>query len=54
MDFIEVIFHVSPDHGNGTLELLCVLSFVLGAVFIISRRWISCSRRAREVAKTPS
>jgi hypothetical protein len=26
MDWIEQIFHVSPDEGNGSLELLCALA----------------------------
>jgi hypothetical protein len=29
MDFIERIFHVSPDGGSGTLELLLLLVPVL-------------------------
>jgi hypothetical protein len=52
MDFIELIFHVSPDRGNGTLESLFISSVVLSAVFIVSRRWMFRSRRAREAAKT--
>jgi hypothetical protein len=30
MDFIERIFHVSPDGGSGTLELLLLLIPLLG------------------------
>ena len=29
MDFIERIFHVAPDAGNGTLELAFVLIFLM-------------------------
>lgn len=29
MDFIERIFHVAPDAGNGTLELAFVLVFLM-------------------------
>jgi hypothetical protein len=28
MDFIERIFHLTPDHGDGTLETLIVLVVV--------------------------
>jgi len=28
MDFIERIFHLTPDHGDGTLETLIVLAVV--------------------------
>jgi hypothetical protein len=35
MDFIERIFHLTPDHGDGTLETLIVLAVV--AVPIVVR-----------------
>ena len=35
MDFIERIFHLSPDYGDGTLETLIVLAIV--AVPIVVR-----------------
>jgi hypothetical protein len=37
MDFIERIFGISPDGGNGTLELLYVVSIVT-AIAVISYR----------------
>jgi hypothetical protein len=44
MDWIEQIFHVSPDAGNGSLELLFIvcpmaaLLICLGGLFWIRRR----------------
>ena len=39
MDWIEQIFHVSPDAGNGSLELLLILwplvAFVVGFLTLI-------------------
>jgi hypothetical protein len=35
MDFIERIFHVSPDGGSGTLELLLIMIPVLVALTAI-------------------
>jgi hypothetical protein len=37
MDFIEQIFGVSPDGGNGSLELLYVLS-IAAAIALVSYR----------------
>lgn len=45
MDFIERVFHVSPDGGSGTLELLLVLVPVLVVLALtaarLSRRFIA-------------
>jgi hypothetical protein len=38
MDFIERIFGVSPDGGNGTLELLYVVS-IAAAITVVSREF---------------
>jgi hypothetical protein len=38
MDFIERIFGVSPDGGNGTLELLYILS-IAAAITVVSRKF---------------
>jgi hypothetical protein len=50
MDFIEQWFGVSPDSGDGSLELLWVVVIVLSLVAIVFRRkianWLS-SRKAR-------
>jgi len=40
MDFIERMFGISPDGGNGTTELMIIAAFVLIAV-IATRRWLS-------------
>jgi hypothetical protein len=38
MDFIERIFGVSPDGGNGTLELLYVVS-IIAVITVVSREF---------------
>ena len=35
MDFIERWFHISPDGGNGTLEVLYVGAFILLIIVVI-------------------
>jgi hypothetical protein len=40
MDFIEQWFGVSPDHGDGTLEILWVAAAVVVVVAICNRRRI--------------
>jgi hypothetical protein len=40
MNFIERIFGVSPDGGDGSLELMILAVFVLVAV-IATWRWLS-------------
>jgi len=41
MDFVEQLFGVSPDHGDGTTELLYVFVFLLVVVAVGSRREIA-------------
>ena len=41
MDFIERWFGVSPDGGDGSLELLWIVAMVLGLVAIAFRRKIA-------------
>ena len=36
MDWIERVFHVSPDNGDGTLEALVIIVAVLAAIVIIA------------------
>lgn len=50
MDFIERIFGVSPDGGNGSLEFMYVIGIVV-AVTLIARAL--CRRRARERNEFP-
>ncbi len=45
MDFIERLFHVAPDRGNGTLELAFFLAVV--AVIVLSLARTSRTRRRR-------
>ncbi len=40
MDFIERIFAISPDGGNGSTELMIIAAFVLIAV-VATWRWRS-------------
>jgi hypothetical protein len=40
MDFIERMFGISPDGGDGSTELMIIVAFVLIAV-IVTWRWLS-------------
>ena len=59
MDFIERMFGVSPDGGNGSLELLLVLSLAAAIAILCyrlyrrraNRRMRSCIEDKRELAK---
>ncbi|RWM11717.1 MAG: hypothetical protein EOR73_32095 [Mesorhizobium sp.] len=44
MDFIEQIFGVAPDGGDGTTEMLYIAVALAVGVMTIARRWLS--RRA--------
>jgi hypothetical protein len=39
-DWIEAVFHVDPDHGNGSVEWLVVMTLAIVSVacFVIARR----------------
>jgi hypothetical protein len=49
MDWIERVFHVSPDGGNGTLEAVYYAVGVLGIAAFAFRgrihRWVRLRRR---------
>jgi hypothetical protein len=45
MDFIERIFGVSPDGGDGSLELMYLVGIVVAATLIA---WALYRRRTRE------
>jgi MYXO-CTERM domain-containing protein len=48
MDFIEQIFGVSPDGGDGSLELLWIVAVAIAAVaFVLRRRIIAWFARRR-------
>ena len=51
MDFIEQWFGVSPDGGDGSLELLWIVIIVLALVAIAFRRRISSWLMPGNVAK---
>jgi hypothetical protein len=40
MDFFERWFGVSPDGGDGTLEMLYIVVAVAIVVMFVGRRWI--------------
>jgi hypothetical protein len=52
MDFIEKIFGVSPDGGNGVLEWLYVLA-ASAAITIFILRWRNKKRRKSPVPINP-
>jgi hypothetical protein len=37
MDFVERWFDISPDGGNGTFEVLCILVAIVGVLAILCR-----------------
>ena len=49
MDFIERIFHISPDNGNGTLEIAILIAVLLPGV--IAAFW---RRRSRDTSVSRS
>jgi hypothetical protein len=51
MDWIERIFHVSPDGGDGTLEAVYVAVAALGVVAFTFRRQLG--RRVRSRRRGP-
>jgi hypothetical protein len=38
-DWVEEVFHVDPDAGNGSLEWLIVLAFALATVTLSALAW---------------
>jgi hypothetical protein len=53
MDFFERWFGVSPDGGDGTLELLYIAVAVLIVFSLVSRRWIA-RRLGRRISRLPN
>ena len=45
MDFIERIFGLSPDGGDGSTEVLYILALVAVVAVVAGRRWLR--RRGR-------
>jgi len=50
MDFIERWFGVSPDNGDGTLELLYIAVAVVVVAAFVGRKWL-VRRWARRAAR---
>jgi hypothetical protein len=52
MDFIERWFGLSPDNGDGSLELLWIVAFVAAIVAVAFRRqilsWLSYRKTDRD------
>jgi hypothetical protein len=46
VDWIERVFHVSPDGGNGTVEFVIFLVFISVAVLALNRVVRAGRRRA--------
>jgi LPXTG-motif cell wall-anchored protein len=46
MDWIEQIFHVDPDAGNGSLELLFIVSPI--AALLLGLLWLFWIRKRRK------
>ncbi|MES0007824.1 hypothetical protein NKJ64_22045 [Mesorhizobium sp. M0062] len=40
MDFIERIFGVSPDAGDGTTEMLYIAGAIAVAIMVVAGRWL--------------
>jgi hypothetical protein len=45
MDFIEQWLGISPDGGNGTLEVACVAAALVGILALVGRHWMARVRR---------
>jgi len=52
MDFIERIFHVSPDGGSGATELLYLIAiYAVGLGIIFRRRAVRIIQRTLRVSR---
>jgi hypothetical protein len=49
MDFIERLFHVAPDHGNGTLEVFILSAILAVPLAYAALRTIAAIRRSRSL-----
>ena len=46
-DWIEAIFHVDPDHGNGSLEAAIVVVLGLVSIVLLGSAWAGWRRTHR-------
>lgn len=49
MDFIERIFGVAPDGGDGTTEILYIAAVLTILVMVIARSWLRRRAAARRL-----
>jgi hypothetical protein len=53
MDFIERIFGISPDNGDGSTELMWFIAFVAVALVITRMWWLRRATARRSGARAP-
>jgi hypothetical protein len=53
MDFIERLFGVSPDNGDGSTELMWFIAFVAVALVVTRLWWLRRSVARRSGARAP-
>lgn len=51
MDFIERLFHVAPDHGNGMLEVFVLSAILAVPLAYAALRTIAAIRRSRSLTR---
>ena len=49
MDFIERIFGVSPDGGNGSLEFFCLVSLVAVVILAVCSPYLRRKRKSHPI-----
>jgi hypothetical protein len=50
MDFIEKLFGIEPDGGDGSLEALWIAAIVIAAGALYFRKWITAWLAARSAS----
>jgi hypothetical protein len=53
MDFIERLFGVSPDNGDGSTELMWFIAFVAVALVLTRRWWLRRAVARRSGVRPP-
>jgi hypothetical protein len=54
MDFIERIFGISPDNGDGSTELMWFIAFVAIALVVTRMWWLRRTVARKSSAQSPS